>query len=44
MTHLPYIIAAYGITLFTLFSVWIYAWIRLKHVKNKLENLKKIQS
>lgn len=42
MTHLPYILAAYGITLFSLSVLWSLSWTGLKSAQRKLASLKKI--
>lgn len=39
MTHLPYLIAAYGITVVSIGTLSVRSWTRLKHVKKKLAQL-----
>lgn len=41
MTHLPYIITAYAITILTMTGIWITSLSRLKHNEDRLKNLKK---
>lgn len=43
MTHIPYLIAAYGITIFTLGGISIHSWTRLKRVQKKLAQLQNNQ-
>ncbi|CAI3933821.1 MULTISPECIES: heme exporter protein CcmD [Commensalibacter] len=39
MTHLPYLIAAYGITIIALGTISLHSWTRLKQVQKKLSQL-----
>ncbi len=41
MTHLPYILSAYGITVLTLSGLWFISYKRFNQAKKKLDVLKK---
>ncbi|MDI2089832.1 heme exporter protein CcmD [Commensalibacter oyaizuii] len=43
MTHLPYIIAAYGIAVICISSLAIHSWTRLKRAQKKLIALQQTQ-
>ncbi|CAK7192912.1 hypothetical protein COMNV_01122 [Commensalibacter sp. Nvir] len=40
MTHLPFIIASYGITFITLIILTVQSWLRLRKIKLKLSKMK----
>lgn len=39
MTHLPYLVAAYGITVVSIGTISLHSWTRLKRIKKKLAQL-----
>lgn len=39
MTHLPYLVAAYGITVVSIGTISIHSWTRLQQIKKKLAQL-----
>lgn len=39
MTHLPYLVAAYGITIIAIGGLSVHSWTRLKHVQKKLAQI-----